>query len=112
MRKKVVTILGAFGLAATALVAVPQQAHAASACTSLNGPAGGKLPLCKTWNWDGNDYDGSWRTNGPSTLPSQSYLQRSEDGRVVNSAYSGTYNDKSKVYFRICDSRAGCAGWW
>src|SRR5262245_38832038 len=86
----------------------------AQSCTSLSGPAGGSLPLCKTWVWDGNDYDGRWWTNGPSSLPSYSYLQRREDGTIISpSAYSGSYNDRDTVYFRVCDSRAGrCNGWW
>lgn len=109
--------LGKIGATATVIAAVAVMlappASAASACTSLSGPAGGSLPLCKTWTWDGNDYDGSWRTNGPSSLPSYSYLQRDEDGTRYNSSYTGTYHDRDKVLFRICDSRAGCSSnWW
>ncbi|MEU5896635.1 MULTISPECIES: hypothetical protein [unclassified Streptomyces] len=105
------------GLTATVIAATSvgfaSSASAAEACTNLSGPAGGRLPLCKTWVWDGNDYDGKWRTNGPSTLPSYSYLERWEDGSVYRSAYSGSYYDRDKVYFRVCDSRAGrCGSWW
>jgi hypothetical protein len=85
----------------------------ASSCTILHGPAGGSVPLCKTWFWDGNDYDGSWYPNGSSNLPSSSYLQRNMDGTIISpSAYSGRYQDKDSVRFRVCDSRAGCSGWW
>ncbi|MFC0105262.1 hypothetical protein [Kibdelosporangium aridum] len=93
------------------LAATP--AAAAQQCGSLSGPAGGTLPLCKSWNWDGNDYDGKWWTDGPSTLPSQTYLQRSEDGVVKNSSFSGSYQDVKKIAFRLCDRLANrCSGWW
>lgn len=109
--------LGKIGATATVIAAVAVMlappASAASACTSLSGPAGGSLPLCKTWTWDGNDYDGRWWTDGPSTLPSHTYLQRSEDGVVRNSSYSGSYSDVKKIAFRLCDNLTGrCTGWW
>ncbi|WP_052684738.1 hypothetical protein [Lentzea aerocolonigenes] len=88
-------------------------ASAAQQCSGLDGPAGGSVRLCKSWNWDGNDYDGKWWTEGPSDLPTQTYLQRREDGVVKNSAYSGSYNDVSKIAFRLCDRlQGGCTGWW
>ncbi|SFB45264.1 hypothetical protein SAMN05216266_11225 [Amycolatopsis marina] len=112
--------IAAVAVGATVLLASPASAAEespagilAQSCKTLSGPAGGSLPLCKTWVWDGNDYDGRWWTNGPSSLPSYSYLQRYEDGWVTNSAYSGSYSDRKKVHFRICDSRAGrCTSWW
>ncbi|WP_107098051.1 hypothetical protein [Streptomyces atriruber] len=110
-------IIAQIGLAATVIAAtsagLASSASAAQACTNLPGPAGGRLPLCKTWVWDGNDYDGKWWTNGPSTLPSYSYLERYEDGAVHRSSYSGSYNDRDKVYFRVCDSHTrSCGRWW
>ncbi|CAL9463672.1 hypothetical protein SUDANB95_02675 [Actinosynnema sp. ALI-1.44] len=112
--KKLFAKIGALAAAiagTTVLIASP--ASAAQSCTTLSGPAGGSLPLCKTWVWDGNDYDGRWWTNGPSSLPSYSYLQRREDGTIYNSAYSGNYYDRDAVHFRICDSRTGgCNSWW
>ncbi|CAM3414502.1 hypothetical protein KIPE111705_07320 [Kibdelosporangium persicum] len=98
---------------ASAGIMAASPAAAAQQCGNLSGPAGGSLPLCKSWNWDGNDYDGKWWTNGPSSLPSQTYLQRSEDGTVINSSFSGSYTDVSKIAFRLCDRLAGrCGGWW
>lgn len=100
------TVAGAGILAAT-------PASAAQQCADLDGPAGGSVRLCKSWNWDGNDYDGRWWTDGPSSLPSQTYLQRREDGAVTNSSFSGSYSDVSKISFRLCDRlQGGCTGWW
>lgn len=100
------TVAGASILAAT-------PASAAQQCADLRGPEGGTLPLCKSWVWDGNDHDGRWWTDGPSSLPSRTYLQRSEDGVVRNSSFSGSYSDVSKIAFRLCDSSTGrCTGWW
>lgn len=112
--KRILAKIGVMAAAiAGATVVLASPASAAQACTTMSGPAGGSLPLCKTWNWDGNDYDGRWWTNGPSSLPSYSYLQRREDGTIYNSAYSGSYNDRDAVHFRICDSLANrCGGWW
>ena len=88
-------------------------ASAAQQCGDLSGPSGGSITLCKSWTWDGNDYDGKWWTSGPADLPSYTYLQRSEDGHVTNSAYSGSYRDVKNLAFRLCDSLAGrCNGWW
>jgi len=102
----VATIAGVSILAAT-------PASAAQQCGGLRGPEGGTLTLCKSWTWDGNDYDGRWWTDGPSTLPSHTYLQRSEDGVVRNSSYSGSYSDVKKIAFRLCDNLTGrCTGWW
>ncbi|WP_245848546.1 hypothetical protein [Lentzea kentuckyensis] len=96
---------------ASVLLATP--ASAAQQCGDLQGPEGGTLPLCKSWVWDGNDYDGKWWTNGPSSLPSHTYLQRREDGVVKNSSFSGSYSDVSKIAFRLCDSTTSrCSGWW
>ncbi|MCE7004244.1 hypothetical protein LWC34_15575 [Kibdelosporangium philippinense] len=91
---KKIGVVAATVVSAGIMVASP--AAAAQQCGNLGGPAGGSLPLCKSWNWDGNDYDGKWWTNGPSSLPSQTYLQRSEAGVVKNSAYSGSYQDVSR----------------
>jgi len=94
-------------------VAAASPAFATQQCGNLGGPSGGSVTLCKSWVWDGNDYDGKWWTDGPSSLPSHTYLQRSEDGHVTNSALSGSYSDVSKIAFRLCDSLAGrCNGWW
>jgi hypothetical protein len=109
--KRIGPTAAAVAVAAVMLTASP--ASAAQACTRLSGTAGGSLPMCKTWNWDGNDYDGKWWTNGPSSLPSYSYLQRHEDGTPYTSQYSGTYNDRTAVNFRVCDRLAGCSPtWW
>jgi hypothetical protein len=98
---------------AGAAIVAASPASAAQQCANLSGPEGGTLPLCKSWVWDGNDYDGRWWTNGPSSLPSRTYLQRSEDGSVTNSSYSGSYQDVTKIAFRLCDSSSGrCTGWW
>jgi hypothetical protein len=86
-------------------------ASAAQQCGDLG--SGGEITFCKSWNWDGNDYDGKWWTSGPSSLPSYTYLQRSEDGHVTNSAFSGSYHDVKKLAFRLCDSLSGhCNSWW
>ncbi|MEO6088219.1 MAG: hypothetical protein ABIQ18_34410 [Umezawaea sp.] len=108
--KKIGIVIAAVA-GASILAASP--ASAAQQCTDLTGPEGGTLPLCKSWNWDGNDYDGKWWTNGPSSLPSHTYLQRREDGVVKNSGYSGSYSDVKKISFRLCDSlTSNCSGWW
>ncbi|MEV6236987.1 hypothetical protein [Lentzea sp. NPDC051838] len=100
-------------MAAGATLLTVSPASAAQQCGDLRGPEGGTLPLCKSWIWDGNDYDGKWWTNGPSSLPSHTYLQRSEDGSVRNSSYSGSYSNVKKIAFRLCDSLSGrCSGWW
>ncbi|SHF61987.1 hypothetical protein [Streptoalloteichus hindustanus] len=91
----------------------PALALPAQACTTLTGPAGGKLPLCKSWVRNGDAYDGRWWGNGPSTLPTKTYLQRSEDGHITSSDFSGSYYKRKKVLFRLCDRLAGrCSGWW
>ena len=98
---------------ASAGILLASPASAAQQCGDLQGPEGGDLPLCKSWVWDGNDYDGKWWTNGPSDLPSHTYLQRREDGVVKNSSFSGSYSDVSTISFRLCDSSTGrCSGWW
>ncbi|RKT53633.1 hypothetical protein [Saccharothrix australiensis] len=108
--KRIGVVLAAVAGAAV-LAASP--ASAAQQCGDLRGPEGGTLPLCKSWNWDGNDYDGKWWTNGPSSLPSHTYLQRSEDGSVTNSSFSGSYQDVKTIRFRLCDSSTRrCTGWW
>ncbi|WP_199443130.1 hypothetical protein [Umezawaea beigongshangensis] len=108
--RKVGVVLAAVAGAAV-LSASP--ASAAQQCGNLGGPEGGTLPLCKSWVWDGNDHDGRWWTDGPSSLPSQTYLQRSEDGSVKNSSFSGSYQDVTKIAFRLCDSLSGrCTSWW
>jgi hypothetical protein len=102
----IATVAGASILAAT-------PASAAQQCTDLYGPEGGRLPLCKSWVWDGNDYDGRWWSDGPSTLPSHTYMQRREDGVVRTSSFSGSYSDVSKIAFRLCDNLTNrCSGWW
>jgi hypothetical protein len=104
---------GVVATVAGAVVFAASPASAAQQCADLRGPEGGTLPLCKSWVWDGNDYDGRWWTDGPSSLPSRTYLQRSEDGSVRNSSFSGSYSDVSKIAFRLCDSSTGrCTGWW
>ena len=98
---------------ASAGVLAAAPASATQACTDLHGPAGGTLPLCKSWFASGSAYYGKWWPNGPSSLPSHSYLQRYEDGRVSNSATSGSYSNVKRVAFRLCDSLQGtCTGWW
>ncbi|QFZ21051.1 hypothetical protein [Saccharothrix syringae] len=84
----------------------------AQACTNFY-MGSGHVNLCKTWVWDGNDYDGRWWVNGPSDLPGGSYLQRREDGGTpINSPWSGSYNDRDEVLFRVCNSLLGCTDWW
>jgi hypothetical protein len=108
--RKIAAVL-AMTAGATLLSVSP--ASAAQQCTDLHGPEGGTVTLCKSWVWDGNDYDGKWWTDGPSSLPSHTYLQRSEDGSVRNSSFSGSYSDVQKIAFRLCDSSTGrCSGWW
>ncbi|WP_090048224.1 hypothetical protein [Lentzea fradiae] len=85
----------------------------ARACTTFY-MGSGEVYFCKTWNWDGNDYDGSWGPEGPSDLPGGTYLQRREDGRKIDpSAWSGRYYDRDEVLFRVCnDLLGGCTSWW
>jgi hypothetical protein len=84
----------------------------AQACTNFY-MGSGHVNLCKTWVWDGNDYDGRWWVNGPSDLPGGSYLQRREDGgSPINSNWSGRYNDRDEVLFRVCNRLLGCTDWW
>ncbi|CAM03893.1 hypothetical protein A8924_5011 [Saccharopolyspora erythraea NRRL 2338] len=84
----------------------------AKACTNLY-MGSGHVHLCKTWSWDGNDYDGRWWNEGPSDLPGGSYLQRREDGgRPIDSPWRGSYQDRDEVVFRVCNDLLGCGGWW
>ena len=108
-------VVGVAVLLAAPAAAAPEPAEArpATACKTLSGPAGGSLPLCKSWERRGNAYDGRWWPNGPSSLPSKSYLERSEDGHVTRSKHSGSYKNRKRVLFRVCDSLARrCNGWW
>jgi hypothetical protein len=91
---------------AGATVGLTSSASAAQECTTIT-VSGGNLPICKSRVWDGNGYDGKWWLIGVATLPSCGYLQGSEGGTVYNSAYSGSYNDRYAVYFRVCSSLSG-----
>ncbi|MBE8515928.1 hypothetical protein ILP97_00010 [Amycolatopsis sp. H6(2020)] len=84
-----------------------------SACHTFRD-GGGHIVLCYDWHWDGNDYDGSWWVSGPSDLPGGAYLKRKEndDGIWVSSRWSGSYNDRDTIYFKVCDNMTGGCDVW